>query len=344
MTHDVYEIEDFVLESGATLRPARLAYRTYGTLNADRSNAVLFPTWFAGTHEANEWLIGPGRALDTDTYFVIVPNLFGNGLSSSPSNTPPPYDRARFPAVSVRDNVAAQHRLVTEGLGIERLALVTGCSMGALQTYQWAVSHPAMVERAAPYCGAARTSPHNQVFLEGVRAALTTDQDWRDGWYERPPRAGLRAFARVYAGWGFSQAFYRTHAYRELGAASLEDFLAHFWEMNFHHADANDLLAMLDTWQRADVGTTPGFDGDTARALGTVRARLLALPSETDLYFPPADEEWSVSFVPNGEVREIPGIWGHLAGGGGEPKAAAFIADALRELLAAPAATEGASA
>lgn len=335
LPYEVHEIEDFVLESGATLRPARLAYRTYGTLNADRSNAVLFPVWFAGTHEANEWLIGPGRALDPARWFIIVPNLFGNGLSSSPSNTPAPYDRARFPKVSVRDNVAAQHRLVTEVFGIERLALVTGCSMGALQTYQWAVSHPSMVERAAPYCGAAVTSPHNAVFLEGVRAALTTDSAWAGGWYEQPPRQGLRSFARVYAGWGLSQAFYWNRRYQELGFASLEDFLAGFWEMNFHHADANNLLTMLDTWQHADVGMTPGYGGDTERALGAIRARVLAMPSSTDLYFPVVDEEWARSFLAEAEVRPIPSEWGHLAGGGGDSKAAAFIDTALRELLEA---------
>jgi homoserine O-acetyltransferase/O-succinyltransferase len=110
------------LQRGATLRGAYLAYQTYGTLNADKSNAIVYPTWFTGKHWDNEWLIGAGMALDPAEYFIIVPNMLGNGLSSSPSNTPAPYDRARFPNVTVYDNVRAQYQLVTAHFGIERLA------------------------------------------------------------------------------------------------------------------------------------------------------------------------------------------------------------------------------
>ena len=88
--YDVHEIPDFTLACGATLRPARIAYQTYGTLTEAKDNAILYPTWFSGRHWDNEWLIGPDKALDPDRWFIIVPNMLGNGLSSSPSNTPPP--------------------------------------------------------------------------------------------------------------------------------------------------------------------------------------------------------------------------------------------------------------
>ena len=137
--HELFELGDVVLQEGATLRDAKLAYKTYGTLNDDKSNAIVYPTWYSGRHWENEWLIGEGMALDPTEYFIIVPNMLGNGLSSSPSNTPPPYDKARFPRVTVYDNVSVQHRLVTEHFGIEKLLLVTGWSMGGGQTYQWAL-------------------------------------------------------------------------------------------------------------------------------------------------------------------------------------------------------------
>lgn len=148
-------------------------------------------------------------ALDPTRYFIIIPNMLGNGLSSSPSNTPKPHDRSSFPNVTMYDNVRFQHRLVTERFGIERLELVTGWSMGAGQTYQWAVSFPEMVKRILPFCGSAKTSLHNIVFLEGVKAALTADAAFQGGRYDKQPDVGLRALARVYAGWGFSQQFYR---------------------------------------------------------------------------------------------------------------------------------------
>ena len=333
--YDVFDLGDFVLQSGQTLRGAKLAYKTYGALSEARDNAIVYPTWYSGRHWDNEWLIGDGMALDQGSYFVIVPNMLGNGLSTSPSNAPPPYDRARFPRIAVLDNVTAQHRLVTEAFGIERLVAVLGWSMGAGQTYQWAVSHPEMVPRILPFCGSSKTSEHNIVFLEGVKAALTADAAWKEGWYDEQPTRGLRAAARVYAGWGFSQAFYWDRVYEELGYASLEDFLVGFWEGFFLDGrDANNLLTMLWTWQNADVGRTPGFDGDTERALGSIEAKAFVMPAEKDLYFPPEDEEWAVARMPNAELRVIPGVWGHFAGGGLNPVDTRFIDEALKELLA----------
>jgi homoserine O-acetyltransferase len=329
-----FDLGDFTLQCGATLRGAQLTYETHGELAADKDNAIVYPTWYSGRHTDNEWLIGEGMALDPSRYFIIVPNMLGNGLSSSPSNTPPPYDRARFPDVTMYDNVQAQYRLVTEHFGIERLPLVTGWSMGAGQTYQWAVSHPEMVERIAPFCGSSNTSVHNFVFLEGVKAALTADAAFNGGWYDAPPMRGLRAAARVYAGWGFSQAFYWDRLYEKLGYTSLEDFLVGFWEGFFlDDRDANNLLTMLWTWQNADVGKTPGFNGDTTAALASIKARALVMPAEKDLYFPPEDEAWAVRHIPDAELRVIPGVWGHFAGHGSNPEDTAFIDTALKELL-----------
>ncbi len=184
---EVFALGDVVLQSGMTLRDAQLAYTTYGALNHRRYNVILFPTFYGGQHTNNEPMIGAGKALDPQHYFMIIPNMFGNGLSSSPSNTPPPYDRARFPPVTLYDNVRCQHRLVTERFGVERLALVTGFSMGAQQTFHWGALFPDMVERMLPWCGSAKTSPHNFVFLEGIKAALTADDAWQGGWYDTPP-------------------------------------------------------------------------------------------------------------------------------------------------------------
>ncbi|MGH9287809.1 MAG: hypothetical protein ACRD0V_05865, partial [Acidimicrobiales bacterium] len=260
----------------------------------------------------------------------------GNGLSSSPSNTPPPYDRARFPKITVYDNVAVQHRLVTEVFGIEQIELVTGWSMGAGQTYQWAVSYPDMVKRILPFCGSSKTSEHNIVFLEGVKHALITDAAWKDGWYDEEPTKGLRAVGRVYAGWGLSQAFYWQQLYKEppFDYSTLEDFLVAFWEGFFLVKDANNLLTMLWTWQNGDIGQTPGFDGDHVKALQSITAKAVIMPAEKDLYFPPEDEEYAVGHMRNATLRVIPGVWGHFAGGGANPVDTAFIDTALKELLA----------
>ena len=308
--------------------------RLTASIDADKRNAILYPTPIAAQHGDIEWMIGPGRALDPDRYFIIVLDQLGNGLSSSPSNTPPPHDRMRFPLITIQDDVAAQYRLVTEGFGIRRVALVVGYSMGAQQTFQWAVSHPDMVERIAPFCGTAKTTPHNAVFLEGLRAALTADSDWMEGNYEAQPVRGKRAFARVYAGWGFSQPFYKQEIYRQMGFSSLPDFLTGFWEQRYQHRDANNLLSMIQTWQLNDVSTTPGAGGSLERALGTIRARAMVMAGQTDLYFPPEDIEAEAAHIPGARFRIIPSLWGHLAGAGLNAADGRLIEAEIKTLLA----------
>lgn len=330
----VFELGDMQLKSGATLRNARLAYKTHGELNSAKSNAILYPTQFAAQHGDIEWMIGSGRALDPDRHFIIVLDQLGNGLSSSPSNTLPPQDRMRFPIVTILDDIAAQHQLVTERFAISKVALVTGYSMGAQQAYQWAASHPDMVERIAPFCGTAKTTPHNTVFLEGVRAALTADQTWLGGDYQAQPINGLRALARVYAGWGLSQPFYKRGLYRQMGFGSLEAFLSGFWEKRYMKRDANNLLSMLRTWQLNDLGGTPGFNGNLAQALGAIKAKATVMAGQTDLYFTPEDIEAEAALIPGARFRVIPSLWGHMAGAGLNDPDSHFIENEIKVLLA----------
>lgn len=332
--YERFPVGRLALQCGLTLPDAVLAYKTYGALNAARDNTILVPTFYAGDHTDIEPILGPDRALDPGRYFIVVPNLFGNGVSSSPSNTRRPFERAAFPKISLYDNVTAQYRLITEHLGIERLRLVTGFSMGAQQAYQWGALYSDQIGAIAPICGSARTSPHNYLFLDGVKAALQADQTFAGGWYETAPVVGLRAFSRVYAGWMFSQGFFRDEAYRELGLQSLED-LVRFVEAYFRRRDANDLLSLLATWQAADISANERFRGDLRAALKAIHCPAIVMPGETDLYFPVRDNELEVEAMPNAELRPIPSIRGHMGGYGTHPEDAAFIDAALRELLEA---------
>jgi homoserine O-acetyltransferase len=331
--YEIYELGDLRLKSGATLRNAKLAYKTHGTLNSNKDNVIVYPTCYSATHRTEGYRIGEGKALDPSKYFIIQINMLGNGLSSSPSNTPMPYDQGRFPNITILDNVECQHKLVTEKFGIERVALVCGYSMGAQQTFQWAASYPDMVERIAPSCGTASTTPHNFVFIEGFKSALRADAAWNNGFYDKQPAAGLRALGRVYAGWGLSQAFYYQKLYLEHGYSSIEDFLISFWEGKFLSIDANDLLAMAWTWQYSDIGMTPGCDGNREKALSRIKAKAMILPGQTDLYFPPEDIKYEAKFIPNAEVRVIPSIYGHFAGGSFNKTDVNFVDMAVRELL-----------
>ncbi len=328
---ETFELGDFPLLSGEVLRSARLVYSTMGRLNQNGDNVIVYPTWFGGRHTSNEGAVERIPALDPSRYFIVMPDQFGNGLSSSPSNTPPPQDRMRFPLVTPYDNVRAQHRLLTELYGIEEIALVIGFSMSGQQAFHWGALYPEMVQRIAPICGSAKTSVHNFIFLEGVKAALTADSSWAEGEYESPPVAGLRAFSRVYTGWWASQAFFREGLHSQLQGGVEEPFM--MAEQLFGSFDANDLLAMLATWQAADISAHPRFQGDMGAALRAIRSRAFVMPSRTDLYFRLEDNEIEVAQMPNAELRVIPSVWGHLAGAGLDSADALWLSDQIAALL-----------
>ncbi len=332
---EVFELGDVTLQSGAVLGNAKLGYKSYGTLGAARDNVIVLPTFYTGTHERNEGYLRTVPALDPERYFIVSVNLFGNGVSSSPSNTPPPFDGPRFPDITMFDNVACQHRLLTERFGVERIALVAGWSMAGCQSYQWAAQYPDMVEAIMPFCASARTSPHNVVFLEGVKAALKADCAFNGGDYTSPPEAGLKAFGRVYAGWAFSQTFFREQLHRELGFETVEDLLAD-WERDHLHWDANDLLAKLWTWQHGDISANDRYCGVFVNALEAIQARAILIPCTTDLYFPPEDNAFEARHMPNAKLRPYESPWGHCVATPGRHRAfMAFLNECATELLRA---------
>lgn len=311
--HSVYEASDFQLQKGGVLPAARLAYKTLGTLSPARDNAVLIPSWYSGTHrEAELCMVGPGRAIDPARHFIVMTNLLSGGVSSSPSNTPAPCEAARFPRVTLHDNVRLQHGLITGPLGIARLKLVTGWSMGGCQAFQWGAQYPDMMEAVAPLCCSAKTAHYNKVFLLALRRALQLDPAYQEGFYRRPPVAGLRAFAAIYAGWGFSEPFFREETFRAFGAASGEEFVANFWEQGFLRHDANDLLTLLQTWYDGDISVGDLYGGDYRAALGAIKARAVIMPGQYDRYFPPVDCEDAARQMPNAVCRTIPSTWGHM--------------------------------
>ncbi len=330
--HQEFLLGNFHLESGTALPDARLAYVTYGTLNTTRTNAILLPSWYGGDHHGYDFLIGPGKALDPSRYFIIATDQFADGLSSSPSNTPPPFAGPDFPQIAIRDNVSATHQLITEVFGIERLVAVIGFSMGAQQALQWAVSHPDMIDAIVAYCGNAKEYPFGIARLEGAKASIMADAAWNNGRYAEPPDIGLRALARHWAAWGTSQEWWRQELFRESGADSVEEWVRNS-EDYWLSKDANNLLSQAKTWQTHNVGDTPGFNGNFEAALQSIRARVLLMPSATDLYFPPEDAEYESTLIPNAELLVIPSIWGHRAGIGTNPDDVQFLNDAIRDFL-----------
>ncbi|MFD3406414.1 alpha/beta fold hydrolase [Kribbella sp. NPDC058693] len=304
-----FELGDLKLENGGVIRNAKLSWKSYGTLSPARDNVIVYPCSYGATHETQEWLIGRDGVLDPERWFIVIPDMFSNGLSSSASTDP------EFPSlVTMADNVHAQYRLITEQFAVDRLAAAYGFSMGAGQAYHWAALYPGFVERAIVVCGSARTSLHNRVFLLGLLRILEAAPEYAgNGQFTAEPVAAKRAFAHVYAGWGLSQDFYRARLFESvLGAPDLDSFLQTDWVDRFAEGAAADQYAQALTWLAADISTS--YDGNLAAALGAITARVLLMPSATDLYFRTADNELELTSLRNAELVEIPSIWGHRAG------------------------------
>ncbi|MDH3441684.1 MAG: alpha/beta fold hydrolase, partial [Gammaproteobacteria bacterium] len=306
----VFDLGDFELQSGTVVPGLQLAYKTYGKLNAAADNVVVLPTFYTGSHMRNEGYFGPGRSIDPARHFVVSVNLFGNGISSSPSNTPAPFDAANFPHITLYDNIRAQYQLLTEVLGVKRLALVTGWSMAGCQAFQWGAQYADFVKAILPFCASAKTSEHNIVFLEGVKAALQADAVYADGHYSEPPAKGLKAFGRVYAGWAFSQTFYREQMYRLQGFATAEELLQD-WERDHLDWDANDLLCMLWTWQQGDISASDLYQYDFKAALNAITADTIVIACDDDLYFRPEDNQLEIEHIIGSELRIYESPWGH---------------------------------
>jgi homoserine O-acetyltransferase len=281
-----------------------------------------------------EWLIGPDGILDSTKYFIVIPNMFGNGLSTSPGNLSMPADGSQTPTFTHVDNVNAQRHMLEDVFGIRMLKLVYGWSMGGQQALHWGALFPDSVERIAAICTAAKTSPHNKVFLEGLQAVLMTDAAWVNGRFIEKPTRALKAFGRVYAGWALSQAFYRDHIYLKVGYQSIEDFLVRDWEASFLRRDAANLLSMIRTWMHSDISDNDLYHGDLSLALRAIKAKTLIMPGQMDLYFTAEDSQREACQIPNAIFRPIPSVWGHRAGNPAKnPEDQSFLKSAIADLL-----------
>lgn len=310
--YEFFDVGEFQLEEGGVIPYLQLAYVTHGELNADKSNAILIPTWFSGTSRDWDNYIGPGRALDPEKYFIVVINQIGNGVSTSPHNSPEPIAMANFPHVRIGDDVRAQHQLITEMFGITELALVVGGSMGAQQTYEWAVRYPDMVKRAAPIAGTAKNTVHDFIFTQTLLDAITSDPGWNGGNYSSHTEVadGLKRHADIWAVMGLSTEFYQQEKWKMFGVETAEQFTNGFLQPLFQSLDPNSLLTMGWKWQRGDVSRHT--NGDLAAALGRITAKVIVMPIDEDMFFPVRDCAAEQALIPNSELKIISSICGHF--------------------------------
>jgi homoserine O-acetyltransferase len=322
--HQLYKIGDFKLENGETIKDFAISYVTHGALNAKKSNAILMVTAISGNHHRLDFMIGPGKALDTNKYFIICTDAIANGLTTSPSNSAA-QPRMQFPKFLIRDMVASQHRLLTEHLGIDHVVTVVGPSMGGMQVLQWGVSHPDFMDSLVALVPLAKSPAWTIAVLEATRKAIMLDPTWNQGNYTSPPEQGIRLWRDIL---NFLAAR-SPEMYREQFPDPLEvlpwlqqqesDLLKAF--------DANDWIYQTWAYDRHDVGTTPGFNGDTGKALQAIKAKTLILLGTKDLLNPEWEPQEAAKSIRDVKVMTIrpASVTGHASAGGVFPADVDFI-------------------
>jgi homoserine O-acetyltransferase len=302
------------LESGQVIKDFSISYATHGTLNAAKSNAILMVTAIGGNHHRLDYFIGPGKALDTNRYFIITTDAIGNGLTTSPSNSVAQPGMS-FPHFLIRDMVESQYRLVTRKFGISHLFAVVGASMGGMQTLQWGVSHPDMMDALVPIVPLGRTPAWTKAVLDLTRQEIMSDPAWDNGNYKRSPETGMRLWA------GTMALITRTP---EL----LKDTMTHSDDIKpWLHKTEDDAWKKFDarnwvyqTWayDAHDLGTTPGFNGDYYQALRSIRARTLVLAGVGDLLNPEPEALEAARYIQGAQFESIEPRWpsGHFSAAG----------------------------
>ncbi|WP_446386721.1 alpha/beta fold hydrolase [Coleofasciculus sp. B1-GNL1-01] len=320
------------MESGVVLPNVNLAYRISGTPSSQPP--IVTCTAFAQSYYDLAYLRGAKLALDAKKNWIIHTELLGNGRSSSPSNTSPPFNGANFPAVTIRDNVNLQAALLNH-LGVNRIRAVVGASMGGQQAIQWAVSYPDRVENAVVIAGSCRATWHVRLFLNSLVTCIRSDPAFQEGNYTEPPLLGLSRMSEAWAPWAFSPEFYSLQVYQrypDTQANSLDEFLAK-WRTRYHEKDANDLLCHFQTWANHDVSFTPGMDGCLEKALKSIKAKVLFLPIRTDAYFAVADVTAEAALIPHAQVMVLNSVYGHAAAFGRDKNDRTQLNQAIAQFL-----------
>lgn len=336
--YETVSIGRLELEEGGVIPDCQLAFTTWGELNEARDNAILITTWYSGTHQIwRDVYVGPEHALNPERYFIVCIDQIGSGLSTSPHNASganAELAMSRFPRVRIGDDVVAQERLLREHFGIERLQLVVGGSMGAQQTYEWAVRFPEKVLRAAPIAGTAQNTPHDFLYTQALCEQFWSDPGWNGGEYgsNADVTEGIKRHAHIWAVMGFSTEFWKQEVWRALEFESKEAFIEGFLEPYFLAMDPNDLLCMAWKWQRGDVARHTG--GDLDAALGRITAKTFVMPIDEDMFFPVRDCRAEQERVKGSELRVVQDVLGHLALFGVAPTYMPQIDRHLGELLA----------
>jgi homoserine O-acetyltransferase len=330
--HQMAYLGDLELEDGGVIKNFRMSYVTHGKLNAAKDNAILFMHGYASNHHGFDHMIGPGRPLDTNRYFVICTDELGNPQTTFEHTTSPTNSglKMNFPQYKGRDRVKAEVMLVTKGLGISHLLAVTGISSGADHSLQMAVSYPDFMDGVFPVSGGALWSSRFFFLGPWTESVIESCTGWESGNYKENPRQCATNALSVnitilYTRDWWDQYVDAPEVYTKWRNTMGDNYL--------DIQDTRDLYYQSRAGWRGWVGDTPGFNGDLTAALKSIKARTLFLANRLDETFPPHYVEAQVNAIPGARVAWIDSVAGHMVCCNADPNATQVMGEAITAFL-----------
>ncbi len=330
--HQMAQLGELKLEGGGVIANLKMSYVTHGKLNAARSNAILFMHGYGGNHHLMDHHIGPGRALDTDRYFIICSDALGATQTTFEHSTSPSNSglKMKFPQYNGRDMVKAQHKLVTQGLGITHLLAVTGISSGAAYTLQYAVSYPNFMDGIIPIVGGVLDGTAGSLRGEAMHSILETCAGWKDGNYDVNPKDCATNSMSVLVAQFYTRDWWERYVDTPEAYQRWRTAMGAFY---LDIQDARDLYYLNRSSGTGTIDDTPGFNGDTMAALRSIQAKTLYVYSLQDQFFPPRKIEMEIQAIPGARGAPIDSLAGHTIWYNADPQATVAMGLAIKGFL-----------
>jgi homoserine O-acetyltransferase len=329
--NQIASLGSFRFESGETIDDLKVSYGTYGTLSGAHDNVVLALHGCGGDHHILEGLVGRGKTLDTDKYFVVAPDFLGNPILRPDLTTGPTNSglKMRFPRITARDWVNADYKVIKEYLGIDHVVAAVGISCGGIRAFQLAVSHPDLPASVIVVQASPHTNPQTRLVLHHVNDVIELDPGWHGGMYEVNPATGLAIAVMELTPWLYAPAWYEKNLTTAEKLRNFEALWPRVWKL-----DARNAYYMLDCWAEFNLGDTPGFNGDTKAAVGAIKARTLLIGIKEDLLIRREELLFAKNAIRNATYVEISSSCGHVTTiCGSDPRADEAYQREIRKFL-----------
>jgi homoserine O-acetyltransferase len=335
--HLIANLGEFKLQSGTVIKDFKVSYVTHGKLNKAKSNVILVMQPFISDHHIYDFLIGPGKALDPDKYFIVAPDFISNSLVRQGVTTGPTNSGLRmdFPSITILDSVNVDYRLLKEYLGIEHVLAVIGPSIGAMKAYQFAVSYPSFISSAIAIAGSPVTSPRMRWVLGNAMNIIELDGGWQGGNYEINPSGGLITALMAWLPYLYSEKWFA----QNLRTADQERAFRKTWHdvlTAYFPQDARDVYYQMQMWASFNIGNSAGFNGDAQAALRSIKARMLLISAKEDQMISQEEVAFIKSAIPNLAHVELDSISGHNICCGEDAEASKILDREIGRFLAKP--------